>query len=144
MDRYNKETRSWVMSRIRGRNTKPELLLRRMLWRMGLRRFRAHAPLPGRPDVVYSRARLAVFVDGCFWHGCPKCAIPVPASSTRYWQAKLARNRARDRRVTRSLRSTGWRVVRLWEHQVVADVEACAERIESALRKLRAGSARSY
>src|SRR5262245_3378486 len=91
-DLYSAATRSYVMSRIRKHDTKCEILLRRTLWRLGLRGYRAYAALPGRPDIVWSRARVAVFADGCFWHGCPECQIPVPASRREYWGPKLRRN----------------------------------------------------
>src|ERR1700741_2088208 len=73
MDVHDKATRSFNMSRIRSRDTKPELRLRQMLWARGLRGYRLHKKLPGKPDIVYSRAKVAIFIDGCFWHGCPKC-----------------------------------------------------------------------
>jgi DNA mismatch endonuclease (patch repair protein) len=129
VDLYAKSTRSYVMSRIRKRNTKPEILLRRALFAAGARGYRVHAKLPGRPDVVFSKARLAVFVDGCFWHQCRKCGIPVPQSNRAYWGPKLARNIARDRRNNRQLRALGWSVFHLWEHQVVRDPAACAARV---------------
>src|SRR5688500_3866435 len=107
MDRHDAATRSYVMSRIRRENTRPEVLLRRALFAAGARGYRVHARLPGRPDVVFGKARLAVFVDGCFWHGCKKCAIPLPRSNRAYWLPKLARNVARDRTVKRLLRREG-------------------------------------
>src|SRR5262245_25138673 len=79
-DVYSAATRSYVMSRIRKRDTKAEVLLRKRLWASGLRGYRTHVALPGRPDIVWTRVRLALFVDGCFWHGCPSCRIPKPAS----------------------------------------------------------------
>lgn len=129
MDLYDKTTRSYVMSRIRGRNTQPEILLRRALFAAGMRGYRVHAPVPGRPDVVFSKARLAVFVDGCFWHQCRKCNIPVPRSNRSYWAPKLARNQARDRRLNRQLRALGWSVLHLWEHEIHRDPLACAARV---------------
>ena len=71
----------------------------------------------GKPDFVFARKRVVVFVDGCFWHGCPKC-YRRPSSRCSYWDAKVAANKARDRRVTRTLRRMGWRVVRIWEHEL--------------------------
>lgn len=132
-DLYPKETRSYVMSRIRKRDTKPELLLRRALYALGVRGWRLRARLPGTPDLVFTRAHLAVFVDGCFWHGCPRCAIPRPKSHKLYWGPKLARNAARDVRVNRELRGLGWRTIRLWEHAVMADPARCAARIAARL-----------
>lgn len=109
------------------RDTGPELVVRSELHRRGLR-FRKDLPLrvPGRvvrPDVVFTRARLAVFVDGCFWHRCPEHGN-VPRANGAYWQPKLERNVARDRAVDAALGEAGWRVLRAWEHEapaVVAD-----------------------
>ncbi len=124
------------MSRIRKRDTKPELLLRRALFALGVRGWRLRAKLPGTPDLVFARVHLAVFVDGCFWHGCPRCAIPRPKSHKRYWGPKLARNMARDVRVKWELRALGWRTLRIWEHEVIHDPARCAERITTKLAAL--------
>lgn len=128
------------MSRIRKTDTKPELLLRRALFALGARGWRLRAKLPGTPDLVFSRARLAVFVDGCFWHACPRCAIPSPRSNQAYWGPKIERNVARDARVKRELRALGWQVLRLWEHQVMRDPEACAATVLSRLQRSKATS----
>ena len=72
-------------------------------------------PLPGRPDFAFPKAKVAVFTDGCFWHGCPRC-YTRPKSNRKFWDAKVARNRERDREVSRGLRRKGWRVIRIWEH----------------------------
>lgn len=127
------------MSRIRKRDTKPELLLRRALHAIGVRGWRLRAKLPGTPDLVITRARLAVFVDGCFWHACPRCAIPAPKSNRGYWGPKITRNVARDERVVRELRALGWRTLRLWEHEVLRDPDRCAHRVA---RKLAATPAK--
>jgi DNA mismatch endonuclease (patch repair protein) len=132
-DLYPKETRSYVMSRIRKRDTKPELLLRRALHALGVRGWRLRAKLPGTPDLVITRARLAVFVDGCFWHACPRCAIPSPKSNRRYWGPKISRNVMRDARVTLELRALGWRTLRVWEHDVMRDPERCARKVVKRL-----------
>ena len=124
------EVRSWVMSRIRKTDSKPEIALRKALWAAGVRGWRLRAKLPGTPDVVFSRVRLAVFVDGCFWHGCPHCAIPTPRSNRSYWEPKIERNKARDVRVRRKLNALGWSVLRLREHQIVRAPEGCARRVQ--------------
>lgn len=104
------------MSRIRGRgNAATELRLIALLRTHRLTGWRRGSTLPGRPDFVFPRAKLAVFVDGCFWHGCPLHAT-WPAQNAAFWRAKLLANRRRDRAVTRTLRARGWRVLRLWEH----------------------------
>lgn len=112
-------TTSRRMSRQRTRNTEPEVLLRRELHRRGLR-YRIDAPLPGMPrrraDVLFTRAKVAVFVDGCFWHSCPQHKT-APANNGAWWAAKLARNAERDRETGKHLSSLGWAVLRVWEHE---------------------------
>ncbi len=92
--------------------------------------------VPGVPDVVFHRHHLAVFGDGCFWHGCPTCGH-IPKTNRAYWRAKIARNRARDARITRQLRTLGFSVVRLWECDLRTRASACIRRIEEALRGKR-------
>ena len=134
MDVHDKATRSFNMSRIRSANTKPEMILRKLLWLCGLRGYRLHAKLPGRPDIVFGKKRVAVFVDGCFWHSCPHCSDGrAPKSNTGYWTEKRRMNRERDRRRTRELRQQGWTVVRLWEHEVNRDPISCALRVAGKL-----------
>ncbi len=126
------EKRSKVMSRIQSKDTKPELELARALKRSRLRFERHASDLPGKPDFVFRRRKLAVFVDGSFWHGW---RFPLwEGKLTEFWQKKIAANRARDRRNFAALRRAGWKVVRIWEHQVEADVEKCVARILLAMR----------
>jgi DNA mismatch endonuclease, patch repair protein len=115
------------MSRIRGKNPKPELALRTALWSLGLR-YRLHTPLPGRPDIVFSRSRLAVFVDGCFWHGCPDHSVK-PKTNSAFWRIKLEKNIARDLETSASLKAAGWKVVRIWEHEIRQDIPKAVERV---------------
>jgi len=120
------------------RDTRPELALRRELHRRG-RRFRVDAPLPAplqrrRADVLFPRRRVAVFVDGCFWHGCPEHGRK-PSTNSVYWAEKLARNRTRDRRNGDVLAAAGWLVLRYWEH---VDVEAASEEVVEAVLGRRA------
>ncbi len=111
------------MQRMPRRDTGPELALRGALHRAGVR-FRLHrADLPGRPDLVLVRLRLAVFVDGCFWHGCPAHAT-APRANVEFWAAKLAGNRARDARNDVLLAALGWEVMHVWEHEDLDEV-AC-------------------
>lgn len=122
------------MSRMPRRSTGPELALRRELHRRGLRYRVDHAGLPGRPDIVFTRARLAVFVDGCFWHRCPEHGT-LPRNNGAWWLAKLERNVARDRAKDAALRDLGWSVVHVWEHESPV---AAADRIEVEWRALTA------
>lgn len=131
VDRLTPAQRSLLMSKVRSFDTKPERILRSALHRAGYR-FRKHVTwLPGRPDVVFARARVAVFVDGDFWHGYrfPKWRSTVPE----YWQAKIDRNRARDRLNFARLRRQGWQVLRLWEHEIYADPAHCVARVAQVI-----------
>lgn len=130
-DIMSPETRSAVMSRIRGRDTKPELALAAAMAERGWE-WESHCrDLPGRPDFVLRDARIAVFVDGDFWHGWrfPQWRDKLSEK----WEAKIEANRQRDRRNHRRLRRLGWTVIRLWEHQIERDIEGCATRIAIAL-----------
>lgn len=119
--------RRYCMSRIRGKNTKPEILLRKELWALGFR-YRIKNKLPGHPDVVFPRKRVAVFIDGCFWHCCPK-HCKMPETNRDFWEKKLHRNVERDKEVTRKLKKDGWKVIRFWEHQIKSDLISCVNRI---------------
>lgn len=128
-----------VMQGNRGRDTRPELRLRRALHARGLRYRVDHPPLEGlrrRADVVFTRWRVAVFVDGCFWHGCPQHGTS-PRANDDYWRAKIAGNVERDRDTDRQLADAGWWVVRVWEHE---PVEAGVERVLEALASARASA----
>ncbi|HEX5397578.1 MAG TPA: very short patch repair endonuclease [Verrucomicrobiae bacterium] len=133
-DVFTKAKRSEVMSRIRGRGNKDtELALIKLLRRHGITGWRRHQNVFGRPDFLFRRNRLAIFVDGCFWHGCPK-HFNIPAGNRAFWKRKFAANKARDRRVNRELRKMGWRVIRIWEHDLTKRGEACVRRIRDALK----------
>ena len=119
------------MSRIRGMDTSIEMAVRRELWRRGYRYRKNVMSLPGRPDVVFPGARVVVFVDGDFWHGYRYPAWKRKLSA--YWDAKLRRNRARDQRNFAKLRRAGWRVLRVWEHDVKRDLGVCVDRIAEVL-----------
>jgi DNA mismatch endonuclease (patch repair protein) len=131
-DVFTKKKRSQVMAAIRSRGNKDtELKLASILRATGITGWRRHQPLHGRPDFIFRHARLAVFVDGCFWHGCPKHGRK-PGSNRAYWLPKLRRNRERDAAVKHYLCSAGWTVIRLWEHDL-ANAQRCAARIRHAL-----------
>lgn len=117
-------------------DTSPELLLRCAIWKSGIRGYRKHLPhLPGRPDIAFPRYRLAVFVQGCFWHCCPKCNIPIPRTNTSYWEEKLRRNIERDKRVFKQLEKAGWKVIRLWECEIHQSVEMCIRQVYQELKQ---------
>jgi DNA mismatch endonuclease (patch repair protein) len=116
-DVFTKSKRSEVMSRIRGSgNRDTELRMIALLRASGIRGWRRDQKLFGKPDFVFRRERVVVFVDGCFWHGCPKPKhAPLPKNRSDWWEAKLGRNKERDQLVTRTLRNAAWRVIRVWE-----------------------------
>ena len=120
-DVFSVAKRSEIMSHVRGRGNKAtELALVKFLRRNEIVGWRRHVHVFGSPDFVFTRPRVAVFVDGCFWHGCPKHATQ-PRNNRAFWAAKLARNKARDRLVTRTLRERGWQVLRVWQHELSHD-----------------------
>src|ERR1700721_1003610 len=117
-DVFTKAKRSEVMSRIRSRRNKAtELALVKLFRKHGITGWRRNQNVFGKPDFIFRQCRLAVFVDGCFWHGCPRC-YRRPHSNKKFWDEKVARNRTRDRRVNRELRKLGRGVLRIWEHDL--------------------------
>jgi DNA mismatch endonuclease (patch repair protein) len=133
-DNLTPEQRSYSMSRIRSRgNSSTELKLIQLMRRAGISGWRRKSKLCGRPDFVFPRYHIAVFVDGCYWHGCRKCALGAK-TNTEYWKPKIAANMKRDRDNTRRLREDGWNVLRIWEHDLKASPMKCLAKIMSALR----------
>jgi len=117
-DVFTKTKRSEIMSRVRGRGNKTtELVAVKFFRRNRITGWRRHQSIFGNPDFIFPKLRLAVFVDGCFWHGCPKHATQ-PASNCAFWRKKLARNKTRDRLVMKTLRASGWKVLRIWQHEL--------------------------
>jgi DNA mismatch endonuclease, patch repair protein len=139
-DVFTKAERSAVMSRICGRGNKTtELALVKLFRRHSISGWRRQQPVFGKPDFIFRRERLALFVDGCFWHGCLRCYCR-PKSNREFWDVKIARNRERDRKVSRELRRLGWRVIRVWEHDVAKQSESCAQKLRAALKVSRSAS----
>jgi DNA mismatch endonuclease (patch repair protein) len=128
------------MARVKTRNTAPEVALRRALWAAGVRGWRLHPKVPGRPDLAWRTKRVAVFVDGAFWHGHPDY---YHGQSGAFWDKKIARNRERDEVVNAELAELGWTVVRLWDFEVERELPACVARVEEALAAISSASVRS-
>lgn len=136
-DFLTKKQRSALMASIKGKGNKDtELALMEILRRHHITGWRRNQKVFGRPDFVFWRVRCALFVDGCFWHGCPK-HCNTPAGNRPFWKKKLAANKARDCRVNRELRKLGWRVVRIWEHDLAKRGEVCVRRIQAATNSSR-------
>ncbi|MGC9973392.1 MAG: DNA mismatch endonuclease Vsr [Bryobacteraceae bacterium] len=127
VDHVSKEVRSKIMASVRSKgNRTTEVVLGRLLWTAGMRGYRKHWPEDGRPDFAWPGLKVAVFVDGCFWHGCTRCKY-LPRSRVKFWRNKIETNKRRDRRVSNRLRRRGWTVIRVRE---------CGVRRESTLRKI--------
>ena len=129
MDILTEQQRSWNMSRIRSKNTKPEIIVRRYLYSKGLR-YRIHANLPGKPDVVFRQRKIVVFVNGCFWHGHEGCKdFSIPKTRSDFWQEKIGKNISRDKKNYEILKNEGWRVLRIWECELGKDKMPNLERL---------------
>jgi DNA mismatch endonuclease (patch repair protein) len=134
-DTVSKEIRSRIMSKIKGKDTSPELRLRKELWRIGYRYKKDYKSGPYRIDVAFPRAKLAIMVDGCFWHACPR-HFKMPKSNKRYWIKKIGDNRKRDNKFNNFMRVGGWMVIRLWEHDINNNLAGCMKRIKSEYTNL--------
>lgn len=135
MDSLSPEHRSWNMSRIRGKDTKPELTVRSLLHRLGYRFRLNRKDLPGKPDIVLPKYRAAVYVHGCFWHRHAGCRLAyTPKSNLKFWDEKFTKNVARDHRVADELRGAGWSQITVWECEL-ADVPALEKRLRRLLPK---------
>ncbi|MBC7948908.1 MAG: DNA mismatch endonuclease Vsr [Chitinophagaceae bacterium] len=136
MDTVDQQTRSNIMSRVKSKNTSPELKFRKGLFARGFR-YLLHGKLPGKPDLVFPQYKSVIFVNGCFWHGhdCPR--FRIPSSNVDYWKAKFERNMANDKRNHEALRSLGWRVLVVWEctlttKKISASIDQAEEWLVSA------------
>ncbi len=130
-----RDVTSRVMSANRGRDTKPEIALRKALWRAGMRGYRVNLKgLPGRPDIAFTKHRLAIFLHGCFWHRCPICQLSDPKTNAEFWTKKFKRNKERDERNLERLGALGWHSMVIWECEVKDDLKGVVSRIERALR----------
>ena len=132
-DVFTKAKRSEVMSRVRARGNRSTELRMILIFRShGISGWRRNRPVLGRPDFVFPVERVAVLVDGCFWHGCPR-HYTAPAGHAAFWRRKLVANRTRDRLVTRTLTRAGWKVIRIWEHALTGDGRTVALRVSKVL-----------
>jgi len=109
---------SKIMSRIKCKNTKPEMIVRKLLWAAGDRAYRLQYPVAGRPDIAFPRTKVAIFIHGCFWHRCPICQLQTPKSNPSFWQNKFEQNVKRDKSKISLLEKNGWKIVVLWECEI--------------------------
>lgn len=124
------ETVSYTMSQIGGKNTKPELMLRKALYAEGIRGYRIHwKKAAGKPDLAWVGKKKAVFINGCYWHRCPLCSLKLPKTNTAFWEAKFDKNIARDKKNINLLNKAGWAVLTLWECEIKRDLDNCMHRL---------------
>ncbi|MGG1921715.1 DNA mismatch endonuclease Vsr [Chryseobacterium sp. NRRL B-14798] len=130
MDIWSKEKRSEVMSKIRGKNTKPEMILRSQLFMKGFR-FRIHKKdLPGKPDIVLPKYKTVIFVHGCFWHYHKDCREGrIPATNSKFWEEKLSKNIDRDEKYIKELQQLGWKVIVIWECEIEKNIKDTLEKL---------------
>ncbi|MBI4789842.1 MAG: very short patch repair endonuclease [Chloroflexi bacterium] len=143
MDRVSRTVRSQVMASVKSSGTRLESALANALTRTRLPKFERNSPkVEGRPDFVFPKLRVAIFLDSCFWHGC-RWHCRMPASNQAYWIAKIQRNRARDKRVSSSLKRQGWIVIRIWEHTLnrAGGIDAAILKIKHGLVRKQIGKA---
>lgn len=126
------EQRKLNMSRIRAKDTSPEKKLRQMLREKGIRGYRIHYNLPGKPDMVFVRKKIAIFIDGCFWHKCPVC-FREPETRKEFWMKKIQSNVMRDEKINAQLKEQGWHVIRIWEHEIRKEPEKVTASIISLI-----------
>jgi len=135
-DVHTKKQRSYNMSKIKCRDTKPEILLRKFLFASGVRGYRVNYRIKGKPDIVFLGKKIAVFVHGCFWHKCPKC-FQKPATNKAFWLDKINSNVKRDKEINAVLNKLGWKVMRFWEHDIIRNSERCCKKILCEVWKIR-------
>lgn len=129
---------SRIMSSIKGKNTKPELEFRKALWRKNLRGYRIHSKkVPGSPDIIYSKIKLAIFINGCFWHRCPHCFPPIPKSHTDFWLQKFQMNIERDKIKITQLEDAGWITMTVWECQIKQNIDVYIDKVNTYFRTLK-------
>jgi len=127
-DVLTKEQRKLNMSRIRAKNTGPEVKIRKLLFAVGIRGYRIHHNLAGKPDIVFTKKKIVIFIDGCFWHKCPIC-FQEPETRKEFWMKKIQSNIDRDKKVNELLKNDGWKVIRIWEHEIKKDPDTAVKKI---------------
>ncbi|MBC2840101.1 very short patch repair endonuclease [Robiginitalea sp. SC105] len=122
------------MSAIKAKDTKPELLLRKALWNNGTRGYRIQwGKAPGKPDIAFPCKKIAIFVNGCYWHRCPKCRLDLPRKNTSFWKEKFEKNVTRDKRKIKELEDLGWRTLTIWECEIMNQLDRCLNRVTNKL-----------
>lgn len=127
---------SKMMSSIRAKNTKPEIVFRKLLWNNGIRGYRLHLKnITGRPDISFPGKKIAIFINGCYWHRCPKCNLSLPKSNTSFWEQKFKKNKLRDEIKEDALRNSGWEVFVFWECEIKENPYTLIEEVKSYMHR---------
>jgi DNA mismatch endonuclease (patch repair protein) len=133
-DIFSKIKRSDIMSKVKNKDSKIEIALRKALWKEGYRYRKNSTKYFGKPDIVLTKYKTVIFVDSCFWHGCKKHGS-IPATRTDFWERKIARNKERDKEVNRHYKKEGWQIIRVWEHELKKDFEKTVLVIKEKITK---------
>jgi DNA mismatch endonuclease (patch repair protein) len=137
MDRLSKEERSLNMSKIKSKDTLPEIRLRKALWRIGYRYRLHYKSLPGKPDIVIQKYKIVIFVHGCFWHRHKNCIeASRPKTNSEYWETKINKNIERDKKHQKEIKKNGYKVIIIWECMVKKNIEENIKLLEKLLRKI--------
>lgn len=141
MDNRNPSPSSEIVTRVmranKAKGTEPEIVVRRMLCEMGHPGYRLNwKKIPGRPDIAYPGRKIAIFINGCFWHRCPNCNLPLPKSHMEFWQEKFERNVERDKRKTSELEGMGWTVITIWECEIKKDTIGVKARLSEVFQRM--------
>lgn len=135
MDKVSKQIRSEIMRKVRSTNNKStEIKFKEVMIQSGLKGWKIHLKMKFSPDFVFENEKIAIFIDGCFWHGCPVCK-KIPSSNKDYWLKKFERNTERDKKATQELTEEGWIVLRFWEHEIKKNIDNCLFILKEALKK---------
>ncbi|WP_321508168.1 very short patch repair endonuclease [uncultured Methanoregula sp.] len=134
VDVLTPDQRAYNMSRIRGKNTGPEIKFRKLLWSAGIKGYRIHYSLLGKPDIVFIKKKIVIFIDGCFWHKCPVC-FKEPETRTEFWMKKIQSNIDRDKKINAQLEKDGWTVIRVWEHEIKKNSSAVIKSIKEKMEE---------
>jgi DNA mismatch endonuclease (patch repair protein) len=133
-DNVNPQVRSQTMKAVKSKNSKMEVKFRSTLWRLGFRFYKNVGTMPGKPDIVFPRKKIIIFLDSCFWHGCP-LHLRLPSSNVEYWQAKINRNQSRDEKINNIYSEMNWRIFRIWEHELKENFDDLLQKIAKELEK---------
>ena len=134
MDTVSRQKRSEIMSHVKSKDSKIETLFRKELWQSGFRYRKNSSKYFGKPDIVLPKYKTAIFIDSCFWHGCKKhCRIPT--ARKKYWTEKIARNAERDKEVSKHYKKLGWKIFRVWEHEMSKNLNKMLKKIYSDINK---------